>query len=194
MAETTIQNKSFQLTSFSGVDMKMFAKFPKGDGTGTVTVELGTLSAISGVIKTQVKPRVAIGYEEPIGLSTGMRLISGNLRFEVIDQSFINSMRNVSLNTNLTEATAKSMFIYNGQEIMYADQLPPMDIIVTAVSEIDKTKRAMRVIRGVVLTSQGSAIGLDSLTIQESYEFIARKIEPLDKVETDGTIKTGGAE
>lgn len=190
MAETT-QNKSFQLTSFSGVDMKMFAKFPRGDNSGYVTVELGTLSAISGVIKTQIKPRVAIGSEEPIGLSTGMRLISGNLRFEIIDESFINSMKNTVINKGLTSDESKLIFTYDGQELQYADQLPPMDIIVTAVSEIDRSKRAMRVIKGVVLTSQGSAIGLDSLTVQESYEFIAIKIEPLDAVKTDGTI--GGA-
>lgn len=196
MANVT-QNQSFDLTSFNGADLRVYAQFARGDDEkgGTITVELGTLSAISGVIKTQVKPKIVIGESEPIGISTGMRMISGNLRFEVLNESFVNSMKSVSVNPDIfgkkSVEEIKKVFTYNGNELKYADQLPPMDIIVTAISESDSSKKAMRVIRGVILTSQGSAIGLDSLTVQESYEFVARKIEPLKPIETNSSINGG---
>lgn len=193
MSTAATQNQSFNLTNFNGADMRIYAQFVRGDDTtGTITVELGTLSAISGVIKTQVKPKIVIGESEPIGISTGMRMISGNLRFEVINESFINSMKSAATNPeafkDMKSDDIKKIFTYNGKELKYADELPPMDVIITAISESDPSKKAIRVIRGVILTSQGSAIGLDSLTVQESYEFVARKIEPLKPVETNTTI------
>ncbi|MGL5709824.1 MAG: hypothetical protein ACRCW9_03160 [Cetobacterium sp.] len=190
-----MSTKTFNFDTFSGTEMKSFLniKLLKGDSasfdftdseTELVTFEMGTVSAMAVSVTTQTKPKVVLGRSNPIGLATGVRSISGSLTYEVFNASVFEELK-----FYLTEQLADKDYEYVGFEsgvvckitdLDNFDSLPPFDLVITAVKENDQRRRMKKVIKNVVLVSNASAVGLNSLTVQENYEFIASDIVPFE--------------
>lgn len=186
-------DKTFRFDTFSGTEMKSFMniKLLKGSEadfdfnkseTELITFELGTISALAVSVTTQTKPKVVLGRSNPIGLGTGVRQISGSLTYEVFNVSVFEELKQ-KLELELSDKDYEYVAFENGfvckiTELDNFDSLPPFDLVITAVKENDQRRRMKKVIKNVVLVSNSSAIGLNSLTVQENYEFMAADIVP----------------
>lgn len=187
------ETKTFNFDTFSGTEMKSYMNirllkgnpsdydFSKSE-TELITFELGTISALAVSTTTQVKPKPVLGKSNPIGVATGVRSISGSLTYEVFNTSVFQELKQ-KLEFELAEKDYKYIAFENGfvcsiTDLDNFDSLPPFDLVITAVKENDQRRRMKKVIKHVVLVSNSSAIGLNSLTVQENYEFIAADIVP----------------
>ena len=187
-----------QSVTFSGTEMKPFLKFTLKYKDGTemkddvITLQLGTVNSISVTISSQQKPRLVLGRENPIGISSGARLIRGSLVFEVFDQSIFETIKaKVAERLNalkIATEDSKSFIVFENGDSVRLDKasgmfsMPPFDIIITAVKENDSSKKMMKTIKNVILSSSSGAIGVNTLTVQEAYEFIASDIAAFEKV------------
>ena len=174
--------------------LKFTLKYQEGNDTkdDIITLPLGTVNSISVTISSQQKPRLVLGRENPIGISSGARLIRGSLVFEVFDQSIFESIkakvveRLAALNIDANDT--KSFIVFENGDIVKLNEafgmfsMPPFDIIITAVKENDSNKKMMKTIKNVILSSSSGAIGVNTLTVQEAYEFIASDIVAFEKV------------
>lgn len=183
----TTDNKYF---TFSGTEMTPFIKFTlNGTDASNVAVskdfylKLGTVSGISGTISSQKKPRMVIGQKNPIGISSGVRLVTGTIVFEIFDKGIMQEIQAL-VKAELGNNTSDSYVIFeNGQNVKFDTltnlfSLPPFDLVIVAVKENNEKIRMKKVIKNIVLSSSAGAIGVNTLTVQEEYQFIAQKIEP----------------
>lgn len=69
-------------------------------------------------------------------------------------------------------------------EPKYADEILPFDITITFANEYGQ--RAALVIYGVELLNEGSGFSIDSVTTEKAYTFVARRIDPMESLGTDG--------
>lgn len=184
MADTT--TSTYQFNTFSGTEMTPYISmtlYEEGDTVGTpLTFNLGLVSGMTVSISSQSKPRGVIGKKTLIGISAGVRIVTGSLVFEVFKESVFEQIKAA---VKAEKPTTKFVIFQNGSIIDFKDisdlfSLPPFDIIISAVKENDSTKRMRKVIKNVVLTSNGSAIGLNTLSVQESFDFIASSVVPFE--------------
>lgn len=188
-----METKTFNFDTFSGTEMKSFMNIRllkgnvseyelKNSETELITFELGTISALAVSVTTQTKPKVVLGKSNPIGVATGVRQISGSLTYEVFNTSVFEELKQ-KLEIELADKDYEYIAFENGfickiTDLDNFDSLPPFDLVVTAVKENDQRRRMKKVIKNVILISNSSAIGLNSLTVQENYEFVASEIVP----------------
>lgn len=195
MADVRTDVKNFNFSTFSGTELEGFIniKLLKGkrdssvnsidsNNTQALTLKLGNLSSVSFSVSTQTKPKVALGRSNPIGLGTGVKQIVGSLTYEVFTNSIFADLK-VKFEKELEDKDYTFIGFENGMivpitELRNFDCLPPFDLVITAVKENDQKRRMKKVLKHVVLTSNASAIGLNSITVQESYEFMASRVEP----------------
>lgn len=189
------ENQSFNFNTFSGTELEGFinVKLIKGkigddektvdkNNYDTLTLKIANLSSLSFSLSTQVKPKPVLGRSNPIGLGTGVRTVYGSLTYEVFTNSVFADLKE-KLETELADKDYTYVGFENGQLVPITgltnfDSLPPFDLVITAVKENNQKVRMKKVIKHVILTNNASAIGLNSITVQESYEFIASRIEP----------------
>ena len=191
-------NTMDQTVTFSGTEMKPFIKFTlnykdssKKPNNKVFTLQLGTVNSVSVTISSQQKPRLVLGRENPIGISSGARLIRGSLVFEVFDKSIFESIKEeVALFCkDNSDIVAGDFVVFENGDSLRLDEassmfsMPPFDIIITAVKENDSSKKMMKTIKNVILSSSSGAIGVNTLTVQEAYEFIASDIKAFEKVD-----------
>ena len=185
-----------QSVTFSGTEMKPFIKFTlnykdtnKNPNKEVFTLQLGTVNSVSVTISSQQKPRLVLGRENPIGISSGARLIRGSLVFEVFDQSIFESVKQIVADfCSGKTLDADDFVVFENGDSLRLDKassmfsMPPFDILITAVKENDSSKKMMKTIKNVILSSSSGAIGVNTLTVQEAYEFIASDIKAFEKV------------
>lgn len=189
-----------QTVTFSGTEMKPFIKFSLNyknkyssgnPRTEVFIVQLGTVNSVSVTTSSQQKPRMVLGRENPIGISSGARLIRGSLVFEVFDKSIFETIKAKVAkfcDDNKEKIIADDFVVFENGASYRLDQassmfsMPPFDIVITAVKENDSTKRMKKTIKNVILSSSSGAIGVNTLTVQEAYEFIASGVESFEKV------------
>lgn len=190
-----IESQSFNFNTFSGTELEGFinVKLIKGkigddektvdkNNYDTLTLKIANLSSLSFSLSSQVKPKPVLGRSNPIGLGTGVRTVYGSLTYEVFTNSVFADLKE-KLETELADKDYTYVGFENGQLVPITgltnfDSLPPFDLVITAVKENNQKVRMKKVIKHVILTNNASAIGLNSITVQESYEFIASRIEP----------------
>ena len=180
--------------SFSGVDVvPIFGSNPIGETQG-----------VSFTVTREKAPLYTMGSADPRSFSRGKRGIAGSLVFLVLDQSALfESMKDEAYawvptheapsnfeNRKLGEINdivSESIGDREGQSVYgwksshkawYHDQLPPFDIILSAVNEYGHAARME--IRGVEILNCGSGISVDDTQTDESSTFVARAIRPWD--------------
>lgn len=174
---------------FSGTDCTITFSFTRADSTKQI-ITVGNIAAIQGVVKVEGTPRYCLGEADPVGFSSGKRLISGTMVLESLNRAFITELNELlddefKYNYNVEDAS-----VSNGTETFevsklfykYADQLPEFDITIDLVRPDDSSIRAQRTLVGCKIVSESSGIGLSTLDIQEQLYFLAREISPLRKI------------
>lgn len=180
----TTENKYF---TFSGTEMTPFIKFKlykANDVEGKeFYIKLGKVSEISGVISAQKRPRMVIGRKNPIGVSSGVRIVTGSIVFEIFEEGVLQEIQKIVEAEAGIDKDAYLVFEDGNtkkfvSEINNMFAMPPFSLLIVAVKENNENIRMMKVIENIVLSSTSGAIGINTLTVQEAYEFIATKIVP----------------
>lgn len=182
--------------SFSGVDIK--ATF---NG-----VHVGKLQGVSFTITREKAPQYVMGKVDPISFSRGKRGIAGSLIFLVFDKTnLVQEMGNLRFyadradvrrggsrgGSELRDAeTVRSALATEVEGVSdvasqydlekaipwYHDQIPPFDIVLTALTEYGQISKM--IIHNVEILNSGSGISIDDITTDENMTFVATDITP----------------
>ena len=160
--------------SFSGCDMIVTARLTKVEGykIHEKTYSLGSLQTLSISTHQDKRPVRAIGNMNAIDYTMGQRTIAGSMVFAVFDRHFATAMFD-----DLKEI--------KGDSIILADELPPLDITITFANEYGRTSRMA--VYGVRLINEGQVMSINDVYTENTYQFIANALEPLNKGETNGS-------
>jgi len=203
MAETQY-SKTY--SSFSGVDIvPIFGSNPIGECQG-----------ISFTVTREKAPLYTMGSADPRSFSRGKRGIAGSSVFLVLDQSALfESMKDeaffmaasqeipskftartlAEVNNVVQESVGdqRGQSVYQWKEsakAWYHDQIPPFDIILSAVNEYGHAARME--IRGVEILNCGSGVSVDDITTDESTTFVARAIIPWNTLAFSDPVTSQG--
>lgn len=107
--------------------------------------------------------------------SRGKLLQFGTRRFNT-------SNPDLQANGTLTTVNSASIFDINTygsvSTVALADQIPPFDITLVGISEVDVASAQKMVIHGVQFTSDQGGTSIDDLVLERQLTFIARRISP----------------
>lgn len=157
--------------AFSGADIQAVISVPtssynKGAGKPPIFF-LGNLQTLSISSTRSVSPVRVLGRASPVQYLKGARTVAGTLSFATINQSVFNEIYDVSLRESFS--TADTSFL--------VDQLPPFDIVLTAVTE--KGGVASQIIRQVSIINTGTTYSVDDLYTEQTYSYVALDATPL---------------
>lgn len=160
--------------SFSGCDMIVTARLTKVEGykIHEKTYSLGSLQTLSISTHQDKRPVRAIGNMNAIDYTMGQRTIAGSMVFAVFDRHFASAIFD-----DLKEI--------KGSSIILADELPPLDITITFANEYGRTSRMA--VYGVRLINEGQVMSINDVYTENTYQFVANALEPLNKGETNGS-------
>lgn len=169
----------------TGKDAKIFIKFivKQNDKLLLYNIPLLTLNSIQIWTSKPKIPRWVMGNADPVGLSVGIRTISGFITA---------STENVSLGSMLRKAlkeyhpvnaselnldTEGIVTIDKLDEVRYLDQLPPCQINIY-ISNPTTGKVFSKAVYGVEFSNESHGIGT-SANMGAQYSFVARDIAPI---------------
>lgn len=149
----------YSSNNFTPCDMRVLASSPQ-NGT---PILLGTLAMLSYSVHRDKFPVVSLGMRGTKGFTKGHRTIAGSLSFQSIDtDAFV----------KMTRPLAR-MWGRNDSSYILADELPPFDVIVTAINE--EGGSSVFGLFGITLLDFGASFALDQLIPSETYSFAASR-------------------
>jgi hypothetical protein len=155
------------------------------------SIPLGTMAMVSVSTHRDKFPVASFGRIAPKAFTAGHRVIAGTMAFNTIDRAAFARIAKESLDaiiaSNIEGVTTRPDYVY-------ADELPPFNIIITAVNEYGQASYAT--IEGITLLDEGANYSLENVLLMESYSFMAiRKIsfQPvgLERKSSDSFINNG---
>lgn len=156
----TAEYRLYSGNNFTSSDMRVLARSPLNGSP----VLLGTLSMLSYSVHRDKFPVVSLGMRGTRGFTRGHRTIAGSLAFQSIDTDAF---------FRLTKAMAETIGRNDSQYIL-ADELPPFDVIVTAINE--EGGSSVFGLFGLTILDFGTSFALEQLIPNETYSFIAAKV------------------
>jgi hypothetical protein len=166
-------------TSFSGCDIEAVFHNTK----------LAELNGISYSITREKAPIYTMGSADPRSFSRGKRGIAGSLIFTVFDRHSMHSLIDQSLYAakmsdfrnpvTVHEAgglATGSDLGYQLRKAVYADQIPPFDITLSATNEYGQAA-SMR-IWAIEILNEGTGMSVDDIVMESQMTFVARHITP----------------
>lgn len=170
--------------SRSGIEKKVFIRVPKKGEEGFIFLTLGTLTRIAWNTHIQQKPIYSLGRKSANGAGTGVETISGVLAFNVMDTSTIEYLKRQCEEHGQIELS-KSLRM---------SELPLFDVVLISADENDVSGRSSkRIIRGIKINSESTAIGSDVIAMNEEYSFKAISVSSLKEHEIKAFASVGGA-
>lgn len=154
--------------SFSGTEQNLYCNFKAADGTAR-KFRLGKVSSITVSTQTSGKPIAVLGQKRHIAYAQGMNVTGGALSFETIEQSAVEELK---------EAFKAAHNSIDLDKVVGINDLPPFDIEIIAVKENDPNVIAKRTVKNIILMGSQSAIGIDNITVGETYQFTAQTMTP----------------
>lgn len=107
----------------------------------------------------------------------GKLLTPGSRRYNTINPDAASALTPLT-----TEGNTPSIFdinTYGGQtKAALADQVPPFDITLVGISEVDPSSTNRMIIHGVQFTSDQGGTSIDDLVLERQLTFLARRISP----------------
>lgn len=160
--------------SFSGCDMVVTARLSQiyGHKAHEKVYTLGSLQTLSISTHQEKRPIRAIGNMNAIDYTMGQRTIAGSMVFAVFDRHFASEIFE-----DLKEITGKTLIL--------PDELPPMDITITFANEYGRTSRMA--LYGIRLINEGQVMSINDIYTENTYQFVANALEPLNKGELTGS-------
>jgi hypothetical protein len=101
-------------------------------------------------------------------------IASGSRRFNTINPE---TDADLGTGNTLVNIFAAESYGANAAPVL-ADQIPPFDITLVGVSEVDSTTANRMVIHGVQFTSDQGGTSIDDLVLERQLTFIARRVSP----------------
>ena len=164
--------------SYSGCDMVATLQVSSYSGLRNNIYTLGSLQTISISTHQDKRPVRSLGNINAKEYTMGQRTIAGSLVFAVFDKHFADQMFKDSLDSiNQTETQKIST-------IMLPDELPPFDITISYANEYGHTSRMA--LYGVRLINEGQVMSINDIYTENTYQFVATALEPLNKDENIG--------
>jgi len=155
--------------SFSGTDITAYISVPPAPGTPyskseTVQGILGTLQTISYSMHREVVPVRALGKSRAHAYTRGPRTIAGTMVWTTMDQYVL----------------AAALEHYHGPALdtstVLADQLPPIDVVITFANEWPGEYSKM-VIAGIRMVNEGSTMSIDDMITEQTNTYVATDID-----------------
>ena len=176
MSNYTNRLKSYN--SYSGCDMVATLQISSYSGLKNNVYTLGSLQTISISTHQDKRPVRSLGNINAKEYTMGQRTIAGSLVFAVFDKHFADEMFKDSLESiNSNEDKAIST-------IILPDELPPFDITISYANEYGHTSRMA--LYGVRLVNEGQVMSINDIYTENTYQFVATALEPLNKDENIG--------
>lgn len=164
-------------TSFSGADIKCAIYIPpqyvdpgfgaqadymfSSGGALKIFAELQTITISSA---RTIDPVRVLGSAAPVGWTRGARTVAGSMIFtDIIRDAFANV-----LVKGRNDSGSKYEF--------FVDQMPPFNIIITALNEYGM--QATRALIGITLVNYGTTYSIDDLITESTYSYVARTVTP----------------
>lgn len=167
------QQRLRSYNSYSGCDMVATVKISSHTGLKDTIYTLGSLQTISISTHQDKRPVRSIGNINAKEYTMGQRTIAGSLVFAVFDQHFADQMFKDSLSAiNASEQNKIAT-------VMLADELPPFDITISYANEYGHTSRMA--LYGVRLIDEGQVMSINDIYTENTYQFVATALEPLNK-------------
>lgn len=177
------QQRLQSYNSYSGCDMVATVKISSHTGLKDTVYTLGSLQTISISTHQDKRPVRSVGNINAKEYTMGQRTIAGSLVFAVFDQHFADQMFKDSLSAiNSSEQNKIST-------VMLADELPPFDITISYANEYGHTSRMA--LYGVRLVDEGQVMSINDIYTENTYQFYATALEPLNKDSGGGQTYKG---
>lgn len=151
-------------------------------------ITLGELQTISYSIHRNNSPIRIIGHVNAVSFVKGGRTIAGSMIFTLFNEYAFYRLQ--------CYKNSISHGLYP-----LADMLPPFDIALTMANESGSFSKMK--IFGVTILDEGGTMSVDDLVIEQTYTWMARGIEPMQKYSLDqarqrnsasGSIVSGNSE
>ena len=184
---------SFQVGT--GKDAKIFIKFSvkRDDDLLIYNIPLLQLNSIQIWTSKPKLPRYVMGSANPVGVSNGIRQITGFITGSTENESLGTILRRklsfyqpVSA-SSLSLDTDGIITIEQLDKLEYLDQLPPCSIHIYLFNPTTG-KVFSKAIYGVIFTNEGHDIGVSAM-MGAQYSFIASNIGPIIKEEVSESIE-----
>lgn len=172
-----------------GKDAKIFITFKvkKNNELIVYNIPLLTLNSLQLWTSKPKIPRYVMGSAQPVGLSTGVRSISGHIVATTENESIGMILRDKLKDYKPIKAIDLNLDI-NGivsieklDELRYLDELPPCQIQIFLSNPVTK-KVYSKAVYGVTFSSESHALGTGASMIAR-YSFVATNISSIRKEE-----------
>lgn len=109
------------------------------------------------------------------GKKRGQLFAPGSRRYNTVNPDSVD----VVLTTTGENASIFNIETYGGTaKAALADQIPPFDITLVGISEVDPSSTNRMIIHGVQFTSDQGGTSIDDLVLERQLTFLARRISP----------------
>lgn len=162
--------------SYSGTEQTLWIKI-KDENNKEYSIQLGKVESITINTQTAGKPIFALGKKKAIAYAEGMTVTGGAISFGVLECSAIQD-----INNKLVALEAKLPLFKN------MDELPPFFVEIIAKKENNNSVTSTRTIKNIIIMDAQSAIGLDNITVGETYTFTAQEMTPF--INTSNGLET----
>lgn len=191
MADLTTSQYTRTYTSFSGVDIIAYFDNER----------IGEIQGISYSITREKAPIYTMGSADPRSFSRGKRGIAGSMVFIMFDRHALHRIMNKSVyvaksDENIIRRRVNGLAPLPVDQVdnnvtamlatpVYADQVPPFDITLTAANETGQM--ATMAIMGAEILNEGSGISVDDIVNEMAFTYVAREVTGWSPVETGAT-------
>lgn len=166
MTTNFVAKKGYAPTSsFSGPDMLVHMVFP-----GSKAIQIGTGTTVTYSMFREKHQIRTLGRISNKGFTYGPRTIGGTIIFTVINQHFINDLK-------------QRVPLLQKYDKIKPDELPPFDIVATFANEYGQT--AKMVIYGVTIIDDGVVLSVEDILTESTMTYMARDIDHMIDT-TDG--------
>lgn len=196
MSSTNISKHTRTYNSVTGVDCEVMMGGKR----------IGNLQGISYTITREKGPNYSMGNANPRSFSRGKRGIAGSAIMLVMDRSNLLEdlgerakfwasdldYRRESLARSADEPALGNVSLSTGQTFVsdvagfggrltlsyawYHDQIPPFDVVLTAITEMGIAARMS--VLGIEILNSGSGISIDDITTDENFTYVATGATP----------------
>lgn len=144
-------------TSFSGADMHVDIVFPNSRPT-----RIGTASTITYSTFREKRHVRTLGRISPKGFTVGPRTLAGTIIFTVINQHFINDLK-------------ETIPLFQKYDKLKIDELPPFDLVITFGNEYGQS--AVMVIYGCTIVEESKTLSIEDIFTENIVTYQARDID-----------------
>ena len=172
------KNRLKSYNSYSGCDMIATLQVSSHSGLKNHIYTLGSLQTISISTHQDKRPVRSLGNINAKEYTMGQRTIAGSLVFAVFDKHFADDIFKDSL-ASVSRSESRRI-----STIILPDELPPFDITISYANEYGHTSRMA--LYGVRLINEGQVMSINDIYTENTYQFVATALEPLNKDENIG--------